>query len=353
MGGDRGQQRDATAARPQTPHASPSIPPPPGRSGAPTQASGSPSRGSATGGPPHLDTTAPPPPPPPKQPSPSPNAGFTGEPLPLPPASEPVRPAVNATVRARAVAGTVAGTVRSRTGRLVALACAALAGVVGLAISISGVSATLFPTAAARAEQRAEAAQRAEYERWHSWPATRIFPETLRYQGRNNIDLQARRAGIARRGSCSKATDPKVAAILRDAGCVTVLRATYVDVTGTYLVTVGVVVLRDADAGQNAYTRIAKLTGSTSPSNRPPTVRPVAFPGTLARDFGKTQRFTTTAGYAGPSRYITLATGGYVDGRTYTPSEDGVYDAYLNRMTAKVAWEIQAGINVTPQQQGN
>jgi hypothetical protein len=91
-------------------------------------------------------------------------------------------------------------------------------------------------------------------------------------------------------------------------GCRTVLRATYLDVTQTFVVTSGIAVLHTTPGDGPAL----------AASPRPPTVRPASFPG-AAEDFGDTQY--VTGGLAeGDGPYAVLTAAGYADGRAYTPS---------------------------------
>jgi hypothetical protein len=155
-------------------------------------------------------------------------------------------------------------------------------------------------------------AERAEYvrqdvaRRWHSWPATMIFPDQLEYLGLGRTQRVARRVGIAPESSCRAGLDSPVAGVLEEYGCRTLLRATYVDQSATYAITVGVAVLRDEEARIAASTKL--------PVDDRVGVRPVAFPGTVTERFGAAQRQRN--GWVGAGPYIVFATSGYADGRT-------------------------------------
>src|SRR5690606_18631697 len=88
--------------------------------------------------------------------------------------------------------------------------------------------------------------------------------------------------------------------------CRTMLRATYVDQTATFAVTVGIAVLRDEEAVARAATEL--------PVDDRVGVRPAAFPRTVTDTFGPAQRQRTGWVAAGP--YIVFSTAGYADGRT-------------------------------------
>jgi len=142
--------------------------------------------------------------------------------------------------------------------------------------------------------------------RWHSWPVAMVFPEELEYMGLGRTQQFARRIGIAPEAPCGATVDVPVVTVLREAGCRTMLRATYVDQTATFAITVGVAVLRDEEAKTEAAARL--------PVDDRVGVRPVAFPGTVTDMFGAAQRQRT--GWVGAGPYIVFAAVGYTDGRT-------------------------------------
>ncbi|RVX44533.1 hypothetical protein EDD27_7275 [Nonomuraea polychroma] len=142
--------------------------------------------------------------------------------------------------------------------------------------------------------------------RWQAWPATGVFPEEVKYLGLDRAQQYARRVGIAPETECGKGVDASVAGVLDDHGCVTMLRATYIDQTASFVFTVGVAVLKDEASRVSA-------TGELTQDDRVG-VLPVAFPGTVSERFGPDQRQRTSWVGAGP--YIVFSTAGYADGRT-------------------------------------
>ncbi|MFB9882365.1 hypothetical protein ACFFMN_30960 [Planobispora siamensis] len=142
--------------------------------------------------------------------------------------------------------------------------------------------------------------------RWHTWPTTLVFPGELEYIGLGRTQQYARRVGIAPEIPCRAGTDAAVGAILSENGCRTLLRATYVDQTSTFAITVGVAVMEDADKRRAA-------TGQLATDDRVG-VRPVAFPGTATELFGAAQRQRNA--WVGVGPYIVFSTAGYTDGRT-------------------------------------
>nr|SBP00712.1 hypothetical protein BN4615_P10228 [Nonomuraea gerenzanensis] len=142
--------------------------------------------------------------------------------------------------------------------------------------------------------------------RWQAWPATGVFPEEVKYLGLDRAQQYARRIGIAPETDCGKAADASVAGVLQSHGCVTMLRATYMDQTASFVFTVGVAVLKDEAARISA--------GEELTQDDRVGVLPVAFPGTVSERFGPDQRQRT--GWVGAGPYLVFSTGGYADGRT-------------------------------------
>ena len=128
------------------------------------------------------------------------------------------------------------------------------------------------------AEEQSRYKQEEIARRWQAWPATSVFPEEVKYFGLDRVQQYARRVGIAPEAACRSAVDSSIAGILDGHGCRTMLRATYVDQTSTFVMTVGVAVLEDEEARVSAA---EELTQDDRVG-----VLPVAFPGTVAERFG-------------------------------------------------------------------
>ncbi|MFC5829981.1 hypothetical protein [Nonomuraea insulae] len=142
--------------------------------------------------------------------------------------------------------------------------------------------------------------------RWQAWPATGVFPDEVKYLGLDRAQQYAKRVGIAPETECAKGVDASVAGVLQNHGCVTMLRATYMDQTASFVITVGVAVLKDEEARVSA--------GEELTQDDRVGVLPVAFPGTVSERFGPDQRQRTSWVGAGP--YLVFSTAGYTDGRT-------------------------------------
>jgi hypothetical protein len=185
---------------------------------------------------------------------------------------------------------------------------------VGLVAATAGLVAQLLP----RTFNTVQKQQIIAWEmgkRWRTWPAARIFPDSLQYPvpgsalGGADLPLAAHRIGIARQASCHAATDPAVARVLARYGCLAVLRATYDDATQSLAVTVGIVVLPGPAA---ASASLSALHGQ-HPNGPRPGVRAVSFRRTPVARFGNRQRQLSSVRRAGP--YLVFTTVGYADGR--------------------------------------
>lgn len=186
-------------------------------------------------------------------------------------------------------------------------------GLTGLAVSAAGAAGQLLPRRFSVAQQQRIISWQIA-RRWRTMTAGQIFPATVTYQlpgyslaSGSGLNLTARRIGIARRAGCGAATDPRAARALERRGCIAVLRATYVDSTGSLVVSVGVAVLPSATAAGAVASQLPH-------GGRPGAgVRPVAFPGTLTSAFGSRQRQLSWAVSDGP--YLIMSAAGYADGR--------------------------------------
>ncbi len=155
--------------------------------------------------------------------------------------------------------------------------------------------------------QIAAAGQREFAVLWQRLSAGQIFPPSVSYLSTLGAETKATLVGIAPQTPCGAAVDASAAAVLKAAGCVTVLRATYTDASHTMLATVGIAVMGGADGAQSAQS--ALMGGGRGG------LLPVSFPGTVASLFtGKARETYVAQSTAG--RYIFLYAAGYADGRS-------------------------------------
>jgi hypothetical protein len=188
--------------------------------------------------------------------------------------------------------------------------------------------------------ERARYAEQDVARRWHAWRADAVFPAQVEYLGLSRVRQYARRVGIAAEARCAAVVDAPVASVLRRHNCRTMLRATYVDQSSTFVVTVGVAVLAD---------EVARVdTGADLPVDDRVGVRPVAFPGTVTESFGAAQRQRTAWIGAGP--YIVFSAAGYADGRTResVPVEE-IPHSELWPTAQSIAGHIARGLAAPPE----
>jgi hypothetical protein len=218
--------------------------------------------------------------------------------LPELPSAAPAAPAVQAVRRRRRTVGIVL---------TVLLLLLGLAGVGDGAVALAR-ELTRGPTKA----EKAAAIQREVASRWQRLPAGKIFPAVISYSTSDfSVAMTATRVGMAPAATCTAALDPAVSALLRKFGCVTVLRATYVDESGTLAATAGVAVMTSAAAASGVVG-----VGDTSPADLADAgVRTFSLPGTVADLFGDPQRRTFSALSASRGRYLFFWAAGYTDGR--------------------------------------
>jgi hypothetical protein len=204
---------------------------------------------------------------------------------------------------------------RARAWRRPAAGAVLVLALCGLGVATRGALTQVMPRRFTIAQQR----QIQSWEigrRWRQLPESAIFPGFVSYQlpsqafeGGEGLALSAQRLGIGPPVGCTGGTDVAAAKVLDRYGCRAILRATYVDSTGSMLVTVGVAVLPSIPAATAAGNRLAK----PRPQVTTGSVAPVPVPGTLAARFGSAQRQLSWATHAGS--YVIMATAGYVDGR--------------------------------------
>ncbi len=207
-------------------------------------------------------------------------------------------------------------------------------GVIGLGVSLVGVAIQLLPRQFTAGQQR----QIADWEvgsRWRTLGAGEIFPAAIPYSPPGALDddstltLTARRIGIARQASCAAAIDASVATVLARNGCEAMLRATYVDGTGSYVVTVGVGVM-PGSAQATAANRELPAAGAGRG------VLPVRFKGTSAAWFTRARR--QLVGSVAAGTYLFLYAIGYADDRPWVPvTTDSYTDAEMTSLGTGVA----------------
>jgi hypothetical protein len=218
--------------------------------------------------------------------------------------------------------GRSSGSRHRRSGwRSTLILVALVLGLAGLIASAVGIMVQVLPRRFTAAQQQEIIAWEIG-KRWRTWPASRIFPAAVSYQlsgfgpdsSGGGVPLIAHRIGIASQASCGSATDLSVARVLAAHGCVAVLRATYEDATGALAVTVGIAVLPGPASASASLRALPPAAGGTLG------IRPVPFAGTLAAQFGDSQRQLSSVSSAGS--YLIMSTVGYADGRRRVQEAD-------------------------------
>ena len=227
--------------------------------------------------------------------------------------------------------------VRRRRIRIIAIIVLVLGGLglVGFAI---GASLQAMPRKFTAAQQR----QITDWEfgkRWRDLAAGAIFPASVSYPAPMALDddpsltLSARRVGVAKQASCASVTDPAAAAALDHEGCAAVLRATYVDATDSYVVTVGAAALPGAAKAATAAQAIKSTGGVRS------AVHTVPVKGTPAAAF--TDKRRQLSGVVSAGTYVVLYTVGYTDTRPHEPvTRDDYTDKEMKSAGAGVANDV-------------
>jgi hypothetical protein len=217
-------------------------------------------------------------------------------------------------------------------------------GVAGLIASAGGLAVQIMPRRFSLEQQQQIMAWETA-SRWRTWPAGKIFPAKVSYQLSNTefgtsygLTLPAHRAGIAPQTSCRRGTDQALARVLDARGCEALLRATYIDASGSFVMTVGVAVMHGAAPSSTVL---------PSGSGLRPTVAAVPFHDTLAARFGDRQRQVAGAYSRGP--YLVLYTAGYTDGRGYDQvSLDPYAASEMDSLAFGVAQSIGSALGAPP-----
>jgi hypothetical protein len=244
-------------------------------------------------------------------------------------------------------------------GRRVAAVVALVLGVAGLGVSLTGVAIQMLPRHFSAAQQRQIEAWEV-MRRWQQLPAGRIFPASVSYQLSTKtlqdiapLRLNALRVSIApQQPDCAKAVTSAVAgAMLRKSGCQGVLRATYVDATRSFVMTVGVAVLPDAASAASAgsrltLSRLAAARQAAGADLLPAGVLVLRYHGAAGRAYDYNRQVSASF-TAGP--YVVMYAAGYADNRPRVPvSRDKYSEAEMTSMALGVAHSVAKTLAVAP-----
>ena len=236
-----------------------------------------------------------------------------------------------------------------RRGRLTAFGALLAAGLVGLAVSAVGIAHQLLPRHFTLAQQRAIATWEVE-RRWRAVPAGTIFPASVPYylppsllNASAGMPLHARLLGISPSTSCAGAVSGTANRLLRTHGCLDVLRATYVDASGSLVATVAVAVLPSTTAAGAVVSDLSQDGSASSPA----LVHTMAIARTPAAGFGAAQRqlsYTISA-----QSYVIMATAGFADGRGRVRlAADDYLDGELSSLAVGLAGRAKSVLGGPP-----
>lgn len=220
-----------------------------------------------------------------------------------------------------------------RRRRAVAFTVLLAIGLCGLAVAAVGIAHQLLPRQFTAVQQR-EITGWEMARRWRVLSAGKIFPATVAYavaanylEATTSLPLRAQLLAISPETSCATALSATAAQVLDQLGCSTVLRATYVDASGSMVATIAVAVLPGTAA---ARTAITDLGGTARVAAGSGDVHALAIARSPAAGFADADRQLSSAMSAGP--YVIMSTAGFADDRQQQP---GASDHYLsNEMTS-------------------
>ena len=244
-------------------------------------------------------------------------------------------------------------------GRRTAAVLALILGVAGLIVSLGEVAIQVLPRHFTADQQRQIEAWEV-MRRWQTMPAGRIFPASVSYQlsagllqDEAPLSLSAFRVSIApQQSNCAKAvTSAVTGAVLRRDGCEAVLRATYVDATRSYVMTVGVAVLPNAAAAASAdgglsQPRLTAAHEDAGIGRLSAGVLVVRFGGAGAGRYDYNRQISASFA-AGP--YLVMYAAGYSDSRPRVPVADDRYsDDEMTSMAQGVAYSVANTLAASP-----
>jgi hypothetical protein len=237
--------------------------------------------------------------------------------------------------------------------RRVAAVVALILGLVGLGISGAGLVIQLLPRHFTVGEQQAIMSWEVSG-RWRNLTAGKIFPASVDYNLPGAVissipplELQALRVSIAPQSGCSAGvTDLAAADLLHRDGCEAILRATYVDQTLSFVMTVGVAVLPTPGAADAASSGLSgtQLAAARDGVELSAGVHTVQFKQATGYDYNRQLSASITAG-----PYLVLYAAGYADGRPRVPlGHDSYSEAEMASMAEGVATTVASTLGAAP-----
>jgi hypothetical protein len=242
-------------------------------------------------------------------------------------------------------------------GRRAAALLALVLGLAGLAVSAAALATQLLPRQFSAAQKQ----QIVNWEiasRWEQLTAGKIFPASIPYQlsatvlqDATPLGLDALRIGVAPQSGCGTGvTTAAAAAVLRRDGCLAVLRATYVDATRSYVMTIGVAVLPSDAAAARASQSLSQPRLAAVRSSQTDTlaagIQVVRYRGTAAALYDYSRQVSASFP-AGP--YLVMYAAGYADSRPRLPVASDRYSyAEMTSLAAGVARAVADTLAAQP-----
>jgi hypothetical protein len=223
------------------------------------------------------------------------------------------------------------GSARRLVVATIAAACCLVAAIV------TGILAHTRLTSPPTSAELSAAAATAVADRWHSWPADRIFPAQLSYTTSLLTQETASRVGISPATSCRAGIDASLGRLASRYRCRGAIRASYVDQLQGVVFTIGVL----------AFGSTRQATGFVQalPGGGAAGVQAQAFSGTAGAAFTDAARQAFTSAHQGP--YVVLTTSGYADGRPAAAT--GEHNSSVFAPAAQLANQIIGPLNVPAQ----
>ena len=233
---------------------------------------------------------------------------------------------------------------RRRAATLIVLVLA----VAGLAVAAVGISVQVLPRRFTASQQHQIQAWEIA-SRWQELSAAQIFPATVTYslsagtlQDTVPLSLDALRVAIAPQSTCARGVTTAAAAA--------VLRATYVDATKSYVLTIGVAVLPTASAALEASQGLSRTRLDSHESRHAAELAPgvlvVRFRGGAAALYDYSRQIAANYS-AGP--YVVMYAAGYADSRPRVKvSADPYSDAEMTSLATGVAQTIARRLDAQP-----
>jgi hypothetical protein len=205
-------------------------------------------------------------------------------------------------------------------------------GLCGLAAAAVGVAHQMLPRQFTATQERKIMAWDMT-RRWRALSAGQIFPATIGYKipgqavnSSQGLVLDAHRLTISPETGCAAGVSGDAATVLAANHCSALLRATYLDSSGSMVATVGVAVLPDTQAASAAAHALIARGQDLALA-----VRALSVSGTVASGFGDGQRQLSDIESAGP--YVIFTTAGFTDGRRHVRlASDYYYDQEMSSL---------------------